>query len=227
MVQAFLPGVSGAATEGDAGAIWLRLGRYAARANQIPVDGYGDGMDPDRPGVFAATWKRMLDDLVATVFRDDYWARPNRLTRSQRGQVERWIASLATFESPVGLCHTDIGPRNTILHRGAIDDLHLLDWEMAEAAPVPAYQLASVARYWGFRSVAMQRFVQGYRDEVGTVELNDDAVRGLTAMGALAIVRWAQDHQPETVESYTQSARAIVRDLMQRWVEPETGATLV
>jgi Ser/Thr protein kinase RdoA (MazF antagonist) len=213
MIQTYIPGTSGAAAEIDAGHIWFRLGIYAARANQIAVVGYGGVMEPGQPGVFTATWKHMLDDLVMIVFRDDYWTQPSQLTASQHRQLERWIAHVATFESPIGLCHTDIGPRNTILHHGVIDDLYLLDWEMAEAAPVPAYQLASVARYWGYRSVAMHQFVHGYREEVPNIDLNDTVVKGLTALGALAIVRWAQDHQPEAVASYTRSAQTIIRDL--------------
>ncbi len=215
MIQAAIPGTSGATVGVDASQVWLRLGTYAARANQIPVQGYGGEMDQDRPGVFTSTWKQMIDELVTTIFRDDYWIQRGWLTTSQRRQLDAWMEQVVAIDSPLGLCHTDIGPRNTILHNGSINDIYLLDWELAEAAPVPASQLASVARYWGYRSDAMHQFVRGYQEEVAPIDLNDPAVQGLTALGALAIVRWAQDHQPEAVAGYTRSAQIIIRDLVQ------------
>ena len=215
MIQAAIPGTSDATADVDASQVWLRLGRYAARANQIPVQGYGGVMDQDQPGVFTSTWKQLIDELVTAIFRDDYWTQRGRLTTFQRRQLDAWMEHIVTIDSPLGLCHTDIGPRNTILHNGSINDIYLLDWELAEAAPVPASQLASVARYWGYRSDAMHQFVRGYQEEVAPIDLNDPAVQGLTALGALAIVRWAQDHQPEAVAGYTRSAQIIIRDLVQ------------
>src|SRR4051794_5423042 len=71
MIQAAIPGTSGATADVDASQVWRRLGAYAARANQIPVQGYGGVMDPDQPGAFTSTWKQLIDELVTAIFRDD------------------------------------------------------------------------------------------------------------------------------------------------------------
>ena len=74
----------------DASQVWRRLGIYAARANQIPVQGYGSVMDQDQLGVFTRTWKQLIDALVTAIFRDDYRTQRGRLTTSQRRQLDAW-----------------------------------------------------------------------------------------------------------------------------------------
>ena len=172
-------------------------------------------MDEAQPSIFKETWHEMADRMFESAFQDEFWTESNLFSREEIATLREILSGIYNINAPAGLCLTDIGPWNTILKNGDIDSMYLIDWELAEAGPIPYNQFACVGGLWGYKSQVMGAFLAGYglpEEQLRTIE---EDVKRLTVLNAMDSFRWEQAYQPENALEYAESAHFIAHDLFE------------
>ena len=212
IVEDFIEGVPGGSDDIDLLRVWELLGEYAARTNGITARGAGHRMSTSSPGQFLDTWEGWVTEQLAKAFRDTYWVDAGLFPEEHIATLKDILDCCRLVRAPAGLVHTDIGEWNTILGNGDVEDLYLIDWEFAVAAPVPHYQLA---RAWvnAPHEEAYHAFVRAYGLPRTSLDQMQEDVTALVALELLSGLRWAQDNRPQDVAEDSQSTRRLVYEL--------------
>lgn len=187
-VAHFLEGCRNIESGDDRGRVWQRLGSYAASINRIPISGCGSHMSS--AGHFSATWPEIVVQDIESAFRDDFWRSRRGLTSKENALLRNELESVSQIEAPIGICLTDLSCENTMIYRDNYDELYLIDLEWAVTAPVPQYQFAYAAKYFGLSDA----FCRGYG--ITSNELSDisSEVMRLTVLAAMKAAQEARDN---------------------------------
>ena len=208
----YIDGIAGGYSNIDHLRVWKTLGDYASKLNTIPIKGFGSEMQSD--GCFRFHWAEVAGYNLNRVFRDSYWEDCGVLTHSQASKLKSLLEECARIQAGPGICHVDISCGNTLLRNGNYDEVFMLDLEFATAAPVPHYQLACVAQYWGFSSEIMAAFCAGYGLSEARLAAIAPDVKRFTVLQSMESLRWTQDHCPKRIQEYTENAKFMIFDLM-------------
>lgn len=187
--------------------LWHTLGSYARRFHGIALDGFGETLPDFVAGEGRARWQGFIDYNVGSLTPQDRLLALGVYTPAEQDELRARFTALHTWDVPLGLCHGDLAPRNTLI--GKDGTVFLLDWGCAEAHLVPHYDLL------GIPAEALPAFLDGYGTEPSARGTLLQEVEALRLLKSFDLTRWAIDRCPARLDELATRAQqtwAAVKD---------------
>ena len=191
----------------ESSSLWQTLGEYARRLHGITLDGFGETLPEFVAGEGRARWHRFIDYNAESLMPTDRLCQLGVYTQAERPELLARFTALRQWQIPLGLCHGDLSPRNTLV--GKDGTVFLLDWGCAEAHLVPHYDLL------GIPADALPAFLDGYGAEPSARGTLLQEVEALRLLKAFDLTRWAIERCPTRLDELATRARqtwAAVKD---------------
>jgi aminoglycoside phosphotransferase (APT) family kinase protein len=187
MVETRIQGTVASARSENALHVWRRLGEYAARLREVPVEGYGFHLTEQGNGVFRDTWPDIADWYLDFLFDDPLLVELGALGPGQLPRARRLVERIGRWRFDPSLCHGNLSLDNAIIGDDGV--VHVIDWGTAEASRGPHFDVADVAT-WETPDV-LSEFVAGLgltSTQWAAIEPDVDA---LVLRRALDSVKWS------------------------------------
>ena len=195
LIQSFVEGTPGE----ESSVLWQTLGQYAQRFHGILLDGFGETLPDFVAGEGRARWHGFIDYNCESLTREDRLLALGVYVTSEQAELRARFTALRAWEVPLGLCHGDLAPRNTLI--GSDGTIFLLDWGCAEAHLVPHYDLL------GIPTDALPAFLDGYGTEPSARGTLLQEVEALRLLKSFDLTRWAIDRCPARLDELATCAQ--------------------
>ncbi|MBP9711553.1 MAG: aminoglycoside phosphotransferase family protein [Candidatus Pacebacteria bacterium] len=192
--QTYLEGIDGSELKEEHSRIWFTLGKYANIINQIQVKGYGSDLKFPEQNDFGNDWIGTMDWSLNYLFDDDFFQKENILSSSQIERLKTRLTELKSWNFNPVLCHSNLAPKNTIVHPDGT--IYVIDWGTAMAHRAPHLELSDVFT-WEWKKEYEEAFMQGYgiTSEEYTAIAHD--VETLVMLRLVDSIKWAFDNKED------------------------------
>lgn len=216
IVQTFLPGTHGADGGVDPAHTSYELGVYARKIHTIPVNGFGDRMDPNTPGHFNGSWDDYINYNINSLDSQDKLLELDVISPEHQRKVRSLFESFKGSTLNFGLNHGDISLKNSII---GSKDVYLIDWGSAEVNVVPHLDLVGIMG-WAENSdhpsnIDLGSFLQGYGLSENQFQSIENELRAFALLRDIDKLRWAIDRKPEKIDQFVIRARTSVEKALR------------
>ncbi len=185
--QTYIEGKDGADRPEEHDRIWFTLGKYAKLINQIPVHGYGEDLKFPEKDDFGNPWKGVIEYSIDWLFEDDFFVKEKILSESQVEKIKARLTELYSWDFSPVLCHSNLAPKNTIVHPDGT--IYLIDWGTAMSHRAPHLELSEVLT-WDYEKKHEDAYMKGYGitpDEYSTIARD---VETLVILRLVDSIKW-------------------------------------
>ncbi|MFS0872904.1 aminoglycoside phosphotransferase family protein [Paenibacillus xylanilyticus] len=214
MIQTFVEGDNGLDTTVDTTHIWRKLGEYAKCIHSIPVDGFGEQMDPVQGRFYSpphpgsdGSWQGYVQYNIHSLTEHDPLIEFGVITKTESRMVRQWFEKLKMEEFRFGLCHGDISLKNTMVSQTG--QVTLLDWGNAEVTVVPYGDIIHMIRCQIHGEGPEPEQLNAFLDSYGLNEKELDLLRHVLLLKTFDNLRWAIDQSPDQVHFYVEMAQKV------------------
>lgn len=184
--------------------VWRQLGTYAARLQDIQIEGFGFFMKSGNPGVFRNSWLEMVDYYIGEIFENDNRIDTDILTAKQIELARERLEYLKSWNFSPSLAHANFALKNTILAENGT--LYVIDWGSAESTRGLHLDMAEIVTWWGFDSTIHRAFLEGCgisRTDYARIQEDVDTLVLLRSLDAIV---WARANKKTRLREYAKTA---------------------
>ena len=208
IVQMFVPGAN--ADGHRPPELWRTLGRYARIINEVTLDDLApDALFPRFGRDLVANWRQHIAYNLEQLTSGDPLIALGAYSLADQASLRSVFEGLGARVTSFGLTHGDLVPKNVLLPPAGPPVV--IDWGSAGAGPAP---YSDFIRIWAdeaneaFTAADLNAFAEGYG-----VRLDDllETMQDLWLLNRIDVVRWAIDHRPDLIDSYSAKAQSAVQ----------------
>jgi len=208
LVTSYVPGEP-AAPEDLQG--WEAVGTFASALSSISTHDAPDALFSRFGRDLDEAWEKHLAYNLASLEPDDPLISLGVYPKSHRRFLQDVVDSVSARKLPQGLIHGDAAHRNLIRD----DDVYtVIDWGAASAGPVMWGDLEVIYRWHLVGDEESPVSTSAWEHVLGAAGLSrteaEPVVRGLAAVHALDLVRWAIDKRPDRLAEIVADSREVL-----------------